>query len=145
MYVPDEYVSNSSTIWGCFNIWHIVASRLRSSRLNPGLEVNLATSTILTANCSPVCRWIHRRTKEKGPLPRIKISFMSFISFFYIFIYVQFLGSLLVSFNLGNIAEKYYVRRVFFFSLIPPKQFGLWLARSLNAKKAVQMIYNNSK
>ena len=31
-------------------MWQIVASRLRSSSDNPGEEVNLATSTILTAN-----------------------------------------------------------------------------------------------
>jgi hypothetical protein len=36
--------------------------------LSPGLEVNLATSTILTANCCAVCRWIHRLTTLNGPL-----------------------------------------------------------------------------
>lgn len=36
--------------------------------LSPGLAVNLATSTILTANCSFDSRCIHRRTIENGPL-----------------------------------------------------------------------------
>lgn len=36
--------------------------------LSPGLAVNLATSTILTANCCFDSRWIQRRTIEKGPL-----------------------------------------------------------------------------
>ena len=35
---------------------------------SPGVEVNLPTSMILTANCCPVSRWTHRRTSEKGPL-----------------------------------------------------------------------------
>lgn len=38
------------------------------SVLNPGLEVNFATSTIFTANCCPVSLLIHRRTTLKGPL-----------------------------------------------------------------------------
>lgn len=36
--------------------------------LNPGLEVNFATSTIFTANCCPVSLLMHRRTTLKGPL-----------------------------------------------------------------------------
>lgn len=38
------------------------------SVLSPGLEVNWATSTILTANCCPVSLLMHRRTTLKGPL-----------------------------------------------------------------------------
>ena len=34
----------------------------------PGLEVNFATSTILTANCWLVVLWIHLRTMLNGPL-----------------------------------------------------------------------------
>lgn len=40
------------------------------SVLKPGLEVNFATSTILTANCCPVSLLIHRRTTLNGPLER---------------------------------------------------------------------------
>lgn len=36
--------------------------------LSPGLAVNFATSTILTANCNLDSRCMHRRTIEKGPL-----------------------------------------------------------------------------
>lgn len=36
--------------------------------LRPGLAVNFATSTILTANCNFESRCMHRRTIEKGPL-----------------------------------------------------------------------------
>ena len=64
------YVSSSSTMCGCFSMWQIVASLLRSSRLRPGLAVNFATSTIFTANSSPVCRWKHLRTRENGPFPK---------------------------------------------------------------------------
>lgn len=82
---------------GCFSMWHIVASRFKSEKrkpkkktwrgvfesvenfewtetshspdvLSPGLAVNLATSTILTANCNLDSRCMHRRTIEKGPL-----------------------------------------------------------------------------
>lgn len=67
--VTHLYVSSSSTMCGCLSMWQMVASLLRSSRLRPGEAVNLATSTILTANSSPVCRCMHRRTSEKGPLP----------------------------------------------------------------------------
>lgn len=38
------------------------------SVLSPGLEVNWATSTILTANCCPVSLLIHLLTTLKGPL-----------------------------------------------------------------------------
>ena len=38
------------------------------SVLRPGLEVNLATSTIFTANCCLVSLWIHRLTTLNGPL-----------------------------------------------------------------------------
>lgn len=38
------------------------------SVLSPGLEVNWATSTILTANCWPVSLLMHRLTTLKGPL-----------------------------------------------------------------------------
>ncbi len=54
---------------GCLSMWQMVASRLRSSRLRPGEAVNLATSTIFTANSSPDWRCTHRRTRENGPLP----------------------------------------------------------------------------
>lgn len=95
--MPSElYVSSNSTMCGCFSMWHIVASRFRSAirkanrkyepiessenfRINrnmmnspdvlrPGLAVNFATSTILTANCNLDSRCMHRRTIEKGPL-----------------------------------------------------------------------------
>ncbi len=92
---PSElYVSSNSTICGCFSMWHIVASRFRStpktenyvkfyvnsvyftsnlpSVVSPGLLEYLATSTILTANWCPVCLWTHFRTKLCGPL-RTKI------------------------------------------------------------------------
>ena len=42
------------------------------SVLSPGLEVNLATSTILTANCCPLPRCIHRFTILNGPLQQRK-------------------------------------------------------------------------
>lgn len=40
------------------------------SVLSPGLEVNWATSTILTANCWPVSLLMHRLTTLKGPLEK---------------------------------------------------------------------------
>ena len=42
---------------------------------SPGADVNFATSTILTANCCPVSRWMHRRTKLNGPLEKNKEKF----------------------------------------------------------------------
>lgn len=41
---------------------------LLPSVLSPGLEVNWATSTILTANCCPVSLLMHLLTTLKGPL-----------------------------------------------------------------------------
>ncbi len=70
------YVSSSSTMCGCLSMWQMVASRFRSSRLSPGDAVNLATSTILTANSSAVCRWRQRRTSENGPLPRTERAYV---------------------------------------------------------------------
>ena len=43
-------------------------SDLLPSVLSPGLEVNSATSTIFTANCWPVSRFMHLLTTLKGPL-----------------------------------------------------------------------------
>lgn len=41
---------------------------LLPSVLSPGLDVNWATSTILTANCCPVSLLMHLLTTLKGPL-----------------------------------------------------------------------------
>lgn len=41
--------------------------------LSPGLAVNLATSTIFTANCIFDSRCTHLRTIENGPLQRKKV------------------------------------------------------------------------
>lgn len=54
--------------------------------LNPGLAVNLATSTIFAANCWPDSRWMHRRTIEKGPLKfeeKVNYSMQSIKNFIY--------------------------------------------------------------
>ena len=44
------------------------------SVLRPGLDVNLATSTIFTANCFPVSLWRHLLTRLNGPLKKTEIS-----------------------------------------------------------------------
>lgn len=42
--------------------------------LKPGLAVNLATSTIFTANCWLDSRWMHLLTIENGPLKIEKLN-----------------------------------------------------------------------
>lgn len=50
--------------------------------LRPGLAVNLATSTIFTANCCFDSRCMHRRTIENGPLQKINETEKLMIQFF---------------------------------------------------------------
>lgn len=57
---------NEKFVWS--NIWINLHSPHLPAVLNPGLDVNFATSTIFTANCWFVSLWMHRRTMEKGPL-----------------------------------------------------------------------------
>lgn len=52
----DKYVSNNSTICGCFSLQQILASRFKSSIERPGLEINFSMSTIFTAYNSFVSR-----------------------------------------------------------------------------------------
>lgn len=48
----------------------IIIMHFLPSVLRPGLEVNLATSTIFTANCWPVSLLMHLLTTLNGPLER---------------------------------------------------------------------------
>lgn len=56
--------------------WHAscISQLYSPSTIRPGLDVNLETSTILTANCCCVSLCRHRLTTLNGPLYRQKIT-----------------------------------------------------------------------